>query len=64
MEKYKDNLKIGTSKGFWEDISYGGYIKPEEVLIDQEKAIKLREAIELLENWEQELIEDDKLNEL
>lgn len=62
-DKYLDNEPVGTSNGFWYDISDGGYIKPEEVLVDQERAKKLNDAIQLLMNWEQELREDEKLNE-
>lgn len=61
-EKYKET-KIETTDGFWYDITDGGYIKPEEVLVDQERAQKLNDAITLLRDWYNELIEDEILFE-
>lgn len=63
MKKYKDEETIGTSNGFWYDISSGGYIVPEDVLVDQERAKQLSDAIKLLEDWEEELMDDEKLND-
>lgn len=62
--KYLDDELIGTSNGFWYDISDGGYIIPSEVLVDQERAKQLADAIQLLMDWEEELREDEKLNDL
>jgi hypothetical protein len=61
MSKYKDEQEIVTTDGFWYDISDGGYIKPEEVLTDQVRAKELKHAINLLRDWQSELINDEKL---
>lgn len=54
--------EVGTSGGFWDDLS-SGYINPEQILTDQDRALQLKEAIKLLSAWESELKEDDILNE-
>lgn len=61
--KYKISDPQGTSNGFWYDITDGGYIKPEDILVDQERASKLNEAIKLLEDFRDELSDDEMLNE-
>lgn len=63
MEKYKTKEPIGTSNGFWYDISDGGYIIPADVLVDQEKAAKLQAAIDLLSDWYSELEDDEMIEE-
>lgn len=63
MKKYKNNEPI-TTGDFWHAITRGGYITPSEVLVDQEKAKKLEEAIKLLLDWEDELENDGKLEYL
>jgi hypothetical protein len=45
--KYKITEPVGTSNGFWYDISDGGYIVPEDILHDQERAKKLNAARDL-----------------
>lgn len=53
----------GTSNGFWYDITMGGYIKPEEVLDNKDQIKKLKEAIELVQSFEEALEENGLLNE-
>lgn len=60
-KKYKITEPNETTDGFWYDISDGGYIRPKDMLVDQERVEKLTEAIELLRSWEQELIDDEAL---
>jgi hypothetical protein len=62
--KYKITEPVGTSNGFWYDISDGGYIVPEDILHDQERAKKLNEARDLLEEFKRELEEDEMLNDM
>lgn len=62
--KFKENADPqGGSDGFWYDITFGGYIRPSELLKDKEQIKKLEEAIELVESFEQALIENDLINE-
>lgn len=51
----KDVPKQGSSDGFWYDIAEGGYIKPGEVLDDEEQLKKVNEAVELLRSFERAL---------
>ena len=62
MKKYISEPIV--TNDFYYDITHGGYIKPEKVLVDQEKAKKLKEAAELLMAWEAELYEDEMLIDL
>jgi hypothetical protein len=62
--KFKENaLSQGSSDGFWYDITCGGYIKLTELMEDKEQIKKLEEAIELVESFEQALIDNDLINE-
>lgn len=54
---------IGSSDFFY-DLIYGGYIEPDKILIDKDRAKKLQEAADLLEDWMNELIEDGILEEI
>lgn len=63
MEKYKFKEPHETTNGFWYDITDGGYLKPENLLIDEKKSKALNEAIKLLEGWKQELEDDEMLIE-
>jgi len=62
-EKYLDSEPVGSSNGFWYDLTDGGYINPDEILVDKDKAKKINEAIKLLRDWEDELRDDEMLNE-
>lgn len=53
---FKDGVTVYTEE-FWYDLTDGGYIKPEELLIDADKAIELRRAIDLVKSFEQSLEE-------
>lgn len=63
MEKYLDNEPVGTSNGFWYDLTDGGYIIPAEILIDKNRVKELNDAIKLLSDWKDELEEDEMLKE-
>jgi len=63
MSKYVDNEPAGTSNGFWYDLTDGGYIIPDEILTDKNRVKELNDAIKLLEDWKDELEEDEMLKE-
>lgn len=62
--KFKPNSKPIATVDFWYDLTTGGYIKPMELLEDQELAIKIQEAIDLIAHFEQNLIDQDLLTDL
>ena len=49
--KIKPDLKISSSD-FWYDICIG-HINPSEILVDQDIAKRVEEAVDLLEKFEQ-----------
>jgi len=53
----------GSSDGFWYDITDGGYIKPEEVLIDANQLSELNNALAIVRDFEQALETEGLLNE-
>lgn len=53
----------GTSNGFWYDITGGGYLKPEDVLISQLQIDQVRAAISTLLSFECALDDAGLLNE-
>ena len=62
--KFKKNVKpVGSSNGFWYDITMGGYILPERLLDDPQQLEKLEEAIGIVEDFEKTLKYNDLLNE-
>jgi len=64
-EKYTEEALEGIgSSDFFYDLIYGGYIEPDKILIDKERAKKLQEAADLLFHWMNELIEDGILEEI
>ncbi len=61
--KFKEELEPqGSSDGFWYDITVGGYIKPEELLEDEDQLKKLNEAIEIVRSFERALEDNELLN--
>ena len=46
-------LKFGGSDGFWYDATKGGYFKPELALADKEQIKMVKDALELLEDLEE-----------
>ena len=52
----------GTSAGFWYDITDGGYIKPDDVLLDKVAVARVQEAVEILKSFEEALEENGLLN--
>lgn len=54
---------VGTSNGFGYDVFQGGYIRPDEILLDQERVKQLQDAIDIIEAWREELDDDGILND-
>jgi len=48
----KDIPPQGSSDGFWYDITDGGYIRPKEILGDEEQLKILNEALRIVSNFE------------
>ena len=62
--KLKDGAEPqGSSDGFWYDISSGGYIRPAEVLADEEQIAQVKAAVELLASFETAMNEAGLINE-
>jgi len=49
--KIKEGLEIST-QDFWYDLSAGGYLKPEEMLENQEDIKRVKEAVKTIEEFE------------
>lgn len=49
--RIKENCTAGT-EDFWYDLSCGGYLKPENILENEEDIVKVKEAIEVLMEFE------------
>ena len=61
--KFKADAEPVVSNDFWYDLTDGGYIKPEELLDDEEQIKELKEAIELIQNFGNALEEAGLLEE-
>lgn len=63
MYKYKEEIiKEGINvDDFWNNL-VEGYIKPEKILIDNNKIEILKAAIEVLSDWQEELEKDGLIN--
>jgi hypothetical protein len=62
--KFKNAAKPqGSSNGFWYDITEGGYIKPEDVLENAAQVKAVKDAIALLIDFENAIINNDLLVE-
>jgi hypothetical protein len=58
FKKLKEDEIIATDD-FWYDLFYGGYIDPEKLLVHSEDIEKVKEAIEVLKEFEEELNDND-----
>jgi hypothetical protein len=61
--KFKDGAEIITSE-FWYDVFDGGYIKPDDLLEDEELADEVNEAILLLRKFQLEAEKQGVLEEM
>jgi len=55
--KFVDDSGI-TTDDFWYDLFDGGYIKPEELLVDKNDIEKVKSAISVLEDFKEQLEEN------
>ncbi len=53
---FKEGVEVYTEE-FWYDLTDGGYIKPENVLADEEQIAKLQAAIDLVRSFERAIDE-------
>jgi hypothetical protein len=60
--KFEEGVKIETSE-FWYDLFEGGYIKPEKLLANKEDASKVREAMNLIEEFRDRAAESGVIDE-
>ncbi len=63
MKLKNENLEPEATDDFYYDLFIGGYIKPEKFL-DEESAQKVREAIKVISEYEQLLIDNNLLEEM
>ncbi len=47
-----DESPFGGSDGLWYDITDGGYCNPDEILTDAEQLKKVKDAVEILRDFE------------
>jgi len=60
----KDDIEpVGSSNGFWYDLTDGGYIRLEDILADNEQLKQVKEAIETLTSFKDALETNDLINE-
>jgi len=59
----EDAEQQGGSDGFWYDITDGGYIRPEELLKNEEQIKKINEAIDIVMSFEKALEDNDLILE-
>lgn len=43
---------VGSSDGFWYDLTQGGYFEPEDVLADAKEVAKVKKAIAIVQELE------------
>jgi hypothetical protein len=63
MEIKKDIETIPTSD-FWYDLFLGGYFNPEKMLVNIEDIEAVKEAIEILEEYEHALYESGAVEDM
>lgn len=62
--KFKQNAEpVGSSSGFWYDLTDGGYIEPENVLDDLFQINTVKDAAKVLKDFERALQANELLNE-
>jgi hypothetical protein len=52
--KFIEGIRVETDD-FWYDLTDGGYIKPENILLDDEDIEKIKNAIHLLIEWKRQM---------
>lgn len=64
MAKYKIEEPIQTADFWYDSVGGGGYIKPEKIYTDEARAAEIRKAMDTLEGFYTELLEDGMLEEI
>jgi len=49
--EFKENVELIVHNDFWYDITIGGYIKPRELLKNEEDIKRVEDAIKVLEEF-------------
>jgi hypothetical protein len=52
--KFIKGIRVETDD-FWYDLTDGGYIKPEDILLDDDDIKKVKSALATLEEWKIEM---------
>lgn len=58
--KIKKDVDIFSDE-FWYDLIYGGYLSPEKILEGEEDILRVKQAISVLSEYEQLLIDNNIL---
>lgn len=62
--KFKKNAKPQGEGDFWYDLTDGGYIEPEAVLIDKNQITALKDAIVLIRSFQIAMSDAELLNDV
>ncbi len=49
----EEPLSLGSSDGFWYDLTQGGYFKPKDIIVDKVQLAAIKVATELLMELEE-----------
>ena len=52
--KFKEDFEMPMTDGFWYMLVDGGYIKPEDALVNEEDIKRVRDAINVLKEYKRE----------
>jgi len=52
--KFIEGIRVETDD-FWYDLTDGGYIKPENILLSDEDIEKVKNALSVLTEWKREM---------
>lgn len=62
--KFKEGVgPQGSSDGFWYDITDGGYIRPRELLRDENQLKELEKALSIVKSFEGAMEMEELINE-
>lgn len=54
--KIKKTLEVSTNN-FWYDLTAGGYLDPKDLCVNLRDAMKVREAIKIVQDYENSCVE-------
>ena len=61
--KFKENAESVASDDFWYDLTSGGYIRPKDLLDDDQQVKAMSEAIALIRSFQRALSESGLLED-